>query len=202
MDINDVIKPRNRDPNAIYFILTGRISVYDPCWNSDQVVLANHYWPGQSVCDPEQNQSASYFSKVKVTSDEPAKVFYMSHHTYMQIYIDKLNQLRENRMKEVAANFQIFAEWEYQRLKNLLFEVKERILDKGECLCRESQELNFIFLLVKGKLRVEKEIDINDKNYWPTGNHSWCEKKIVSHVLFKIQEMTPYTTFGERECLY
>ena len=67
-----------------------------------------------------------------------------------------------------------------------MYEVKERILDKDECLCREGQALNFVYLLVKGRLRIEKEIDVNDKNYWPTDKHSWCEKKIVSHVLFKI----------------
>ena len=52
-----------------------------------------------------------------------------------------------------------------------MYEVKERILDKGECVCREGQALNFVYLLVKGKLRIEKEIDVNDKNYWPIDKH-------------------------------
>ena len=65
--------------------MTGRISIYDPdlilnsitrekelklqgTQDSGSYILSNHYWPGQSVCDPEQNQSATYFSRVIVTS--------------------------------------------------------------------------------------------------------------------------------------
>ena len=46
LDVNEVIKHRNRDPNIVYFIVTGKISVYDPCWNSEEVVLSNDYLPG------------------------------------------------------------------------------------------------------------------------------------------------------------
>ena len=99
--------------------------------------MSNHYWPGQSVCDPEQNQTASYFSRVVVTSEEPAKVFYMSKDTYVQIYIDKLNKQRDLRQQIVSTNFMTFTTWDAQRLKNLLYDVKERILNQDECLCRE-----------------------------------------------------------------
>ena len=61
--------------------------------------------------------------------------------------------------------------------------------------------LNYVYFLMNGRLRVEKEVDVYDKNYWPTDKHAWCEKKIDSHVLFKIQEINPYTILGERECI-
>ena len=52
---NEILKHRNAESDTIYFIVTGRISIYDPKWNSGEYILSNHYWPGQSVCDPEQN---------------------------------------------------------------------------------------------------------------------------------------------------
>ena len=104
-------------------------------------------------------------------------------------------------MKEITTRFETFEKWEYQKLNSLLFEVKERILQKDECLCREGMALNYVYFLMNGRLRVEKEVDVYDKNYWPTDKHAWCEKKIDSHVLFKIQEIKPYTILGERECI-
>ena len=47
---------------------------------------------GMSVCDPVQNQTASYFSRVIVTSKEPTRVFYMSKETYINIYVEEINK--------------------------------------------------------------------------------------------------------------
>ena len=89
---NDILKSRHNEADTIYFIITGQISVYDPRFDSDEYVLVNRYHPGMSVCDPVQNQTASYFSRVIVTSKEPTRVFYMSKETYINIYVEEINK--------------------------------------------------------------------------------------------------------------
>ena len=105
-------------------------------------MLLNEYWPGQSFCDPLLNETASSATTVMVTSAKPAKLFCLSKSAYMQIYIDKLNELNRHRYDIVKNEkcFSPFHEWEESRLKNLLLLAKERILNNDEILVRENQE--------------------------------------------------------------
>ena len=80
---------------------------------------------------------------------------------------------------------------------------KERVLNVDECLIREQQEQPYIYLLVNGKLRVERKVKDESRNFWPDdANNNWVEKKVTSNVLFKISEILPMKMFGERECIY
>ena len=80
---------------------------------------------------------------------------------------------------------------------------KERVLNNDECLIREKQAQPYIYLLVSGKLRVERLVKVESRNYWPEHvNCSWIEKKVTSDVLFKISDIVPFKMFGERECIY
>ena len=49
LSANSIVKHPNREPKMIYFILTGRMSVFEPLRyqkDENEMVLANHYWPG------------------------------------------------------------------------------------------------------------------------------------------------------------
>lgn len=52
-------------------------------------------------------------------------------------------------------------------MKSLVIEVKERVLNKDECLFRDGTSADYMYLLVKGRLRVEKEVDVSAVNHWP-----------------------------------
>lgn len=60
-----------------------------------------------------------------------------------------------------------------------------------------------MYILVSGKLRVERKVNVESINYWPDDcNKTWIEKKVSKNVLFKIMDITPLEMFGERECIY
>ena len=85
----------------------------------------------------------------------------------MQVYIDKLSEMYKDRLDIVRKNFQPFNTWDESRLKNLLQVSKERILNNDECLVREEQDQSYIYLLVQGKIRVERIVQVESVNYWP-----------------------------------
>jgi hypothetical protein len=78
---------------------------------------------------------------------------------------------------------------------------KERILKKDEVLFRDETSANYFYFLLKGRVRVEKVVDVNSINYWPKTSKSWCERTIKNHVLYKIQDIEAFTMFGETECV-
>ena len=170
----------------MYIILTGKISVYEHKHDSEDVILVNEYFPGQSVCDPELNQTATVHSHVVVTSKTPAKLFILNASTYVQVYQEKLLRLRDKRQRIVAEKFAPFNTWIDERLKNFITEAKVRILNKDEILCRENCWQNYTYLLVEGKVRVEKTVFVEQMNYWPKKHEEWVQKTIRSQVLFKI----------------
>jgi len=121
----------------------------------------------------------------------------------MQIFNDKINKIRMHQQIEVKEHFAPFNIWEDQRLRSLMLEAKQRILNNEECLIREKQAQPFVYLLLEGKLRVERMVSIESLNYWPQDtNKTWVEKKVTSNVLFKIMDLEPHKMFGERECIY
>ena len=82
-----------------------------------------------------------------------------------------------------------------------MMECKERILSLGECLFRDRQMAHSTYMLISGKLRVEKTVPTETQNYWPLDHDEWGRKLVKSRVLFRIQEVVPYCFVGERECL-
>lgn len=66
---------------------------------------------------------------------------------------------------------------------------------------RDGTKATHFYFLLKGKVRVEKEVDVKSVNYWPKNNSSWCERSIKSKVLYKIQDISACTMFGEKECI-
>ena len=132
-------------------------------------------------------------------------LFYLQVSCYRTIYFDKLNELASARIKLIKENFGTFNKWDDNdaMLKKLLEGAKERVLNNDECLIREQQAQPCIYLLISGKLRVERKVSVESVNYWPVDfSKNWVEKKVTSNVLFKISEILPMMMFGEHECIY
>lgn len=72
-----------------------------------------------------------------VTSKTPAKFFTLKKSSYVQIYIDRLNEMATWRHKLLKENYSPFNVWDDNRLKNMLLGAKERVLNVEECLLRE-----------------------------------------------------------------
>ena len=116
-----VLKQNKKEPDELFIIIKGKVSVYAPKFKSkDETLLLNEYWPGQSFGDPLLNETTSAATTVKVTCSKNAKFFVLSRSSYMQVYIDKLNELNKERFAIVKEHFQPFNTWDESRLKNLL----------------------------------------------------------------------------------
>ena len=91
-------------------------------------MLKNEYFPGQSIGDPFLNETTAIHNRVTVGS-KPAKIFYLMKSNYLQIYIDKLNDVNKNRLKVIKENFIPFNSWSENKLKNLFINAKERVMN-------------------------------------------------------------------------
>ena len=60
-------------------------------------------------------------------------------------------------------------------MRNLVAEAKDRILQDGELLFKDGTTAHYLYFLLEGALRVEKEVFVSSKNYWPTEGHNWAE---------------------------
>mmetsp|Transcript_38756 Transcript_38756/g.50748 ORF Transcript_38756/g.50748 Transcript_38756/m.50748 type:complete len:87 (+) Transcript_38756:100-360(+) len=63
-----VLKKAKKEPDQLFILLKGKVSVYSPKYNSSETILLNEYWPGQSFCDPLLNETASAATTVVVSS--------------------------------------------------------------------------------------------------------------------------------------
>lgn len=72
---------------------------------------------------------------------------------------------------------------------------------KDEVLFRDSTTAEYIYFLLRGKLRVEKMVDVSAVNYWPEQKSNWCERTIMNRVLYKVSEIEPDSVIGEKECI-
>jgi len=84
----------------------------------------------------------------------------------------------------LPGRFDAFRYWDQPRLRTFLVDGKERVLVKGECLVREQTISNYIFFLLQGKLKVEKEVVVHCHNAWPDSNGNRFEKRVQDRVLF------------------
>ena len=88
-----VLKRRETEPDRLYILITGKVSIDGRLFNSPQTTLVNDYYPGQSFADPLLNETAAFSSHVTVVSNRPAMLYYLDKSAYIQIYIDRLNEL-------------------------------------------------------------------------------------------------------------
>ena len=47
--------------------------------------------------------------------------------------------------------------------------MKERVLRKDEVLFRDGTAASYFYFLLRGKVTVEKVVDVKSVNYWPKG---------------------------------
>jgi CRP-like cAMP-binding protein len=61
----------------------------------------------------------------------------------------------------------MFEHWEKVKLSSFIHEIKIRVLRKDEALFKEGVLANSVYFLVRGALRIEKEVDVSKSNKWP-----------------------------------
>jgi CRP-like cAMP-binding protein len=83
------------------------------------------------------------------------------------VFGDILNLIWSDRQKNLSQNFGIFKEWESSQLRSLVTEAKDRVLSDGEFLFKDGTTAHFMYFLLEGTLRIEKEVYVTQKNYWP-----------------------------------
>jgi len=60
-----------------------------------------------------------------------------------------------------------FRQWELEKMKRISIELKERRLKKGEILAQDGQVVDYLIFFAKGKVAVEKNMQIKSENNWP-----------------------------------
>ena len=79
-----------------------------------------------------------------------------------------------------------FKAWHDQKLKNICEVMKSRVMQKDEVLFEDRTRAEMLYFLIKGSLRIEKEVVISKENFWPVDAHDWRYTKVNQKVLFKI----------------
>jgi CRP-like cAMP-binding protein len=51
--------------------------------------------------------------------------------------------------------------------------MKSRIMDKGEVLFEDNTRAEMLFFLIKGSLKIEKEVEISNEIFWPVKTQEW-----------------------------
>ena len=73
-----ILKKSQDESLTFYIILKGQVNIYTPKHrSSDETILLNEYWPGQSFCDPLLNETADTRATVTVAGKKPAKLFFL-----------------------------------------------------------------------------------------------------------------------------
>lgn len=76
-------------------------------------------------------------------------------------------------------NFALFKTWDQKKLKIVSEVAKSRIMKKDEVLFEDQTMADTLYFLVDGKLRVEKEVDVCNQNFWPTKDCEWLSTKVT-----------------------
>ena len=74
-------------------------------------------------------------------------------------------------------------------------------MQKDEVLFEDHTLADTLYFLVDGKLRIEKEVDVCNQNFWPTKESEWLSTKVTQKVLFKIADVKPYRFIGEAQLM-
>ena len=59
--------------------------------------------------------------------------------------------------------------WDYNQIRSFSQEVKERVLKKDEVLFRDGTAARYFYFLLRGRVSVEKVVNVTSANYWPKG---------------------------------
>ena len=81
----------------------------------------------------------------------------------------------------------------------MVTEAKDRVLQEGEFLFKDGTTAHYMYFLLEGALRIEKEVFVSSKNYWPIDGQNWAERMVNSKVLYKVRDIFPHTLIGEHE---
>jgi CRP-like cAMP-binding protein len=80
-------------------------------------------------------------------------------------------------------------------------DAKERLMHKGEYLVREFMHVNYIYFLLAGSLKIEKEVVVTSTNKWPGEGSQTHIHEVKDRVLFHIRDVTAPTILFENECM-
>lgn len=71
-------------------------------------------------------------------------------------------------------------------------------MQKNEVLFEDSTRAEMLYFLVKGELRIEKEVDIKKEMFYPIEKQKWLANQTNQKVLFTIKEIKPFQLVGEQ----
>lgn len=60
---------------------------------------------------------------------------------------------------------------------------------------------DYLFLLIKGELRMEKDVIMKSENFWPISKKNWEATEVEKRVSFNIKTITGNQVLAENEVL-
>ena len=79
--------------------------------------------------------------------------------------------------------------------------MKSRRMKKGEVLFEDQTKAEFLYFLIAGSLRIEKEVVITSENFWPIDFKQWEETVVEQIVQFKVSEIEKFELIGANELM-
>jgi hypothetical protein len=121
---------------------------------------------GKSLGGPETNYNTPIQTQV-VVAENGTQVVCFSRATFYYVFQNKMNEIIKDRKKLLIENFNAFNQWNDQKLWIVCELLKTRIMHKDEVLFEDATRADMLYFLVKGKLRIEKNVGIIDESFHP-----------------------------------
>ena len=67
--------------------------------------------------------------------------------------------------------------WDSLKMKILIEKVQQRVLKPGEILFEDGMPADYLYFLVQGELKLEKEVQIDNYGFHPLDSQKWRQEQ-------------------------
>lgn len=99
----------------------------------------------------------------------------------------------------ILKNIYFFKDWSLLRLQTFNDCLGEKNYQIGDTIYQQGADPEVFFVLVKGKVSVETEIEIDEYNRYPTQNKQWESVRTTTKYLYKLDDIKDNSIFGHEE---
>lgn len=103
---------------------------------------------------------------------------------YHRIMLGTHTNLRTEKLDFMFKSFNIFSKIHKNHYSRLGHSIKQRVFKKNENVSLKNTPNNCLMIVKNGSFRLEKRINVEDKNIWPLGRQLWNLSKWKTQLIF------------------
>ena len=139
-----------------------------------------------------QPSSATY----TVNSEGEFRCLVMHAMQYKEI-LQRFQDLESAGNQAFLKKNRLFFDWGEAKMDELCRQSMSKVLQtKDQIIAKQGHPITHVIFVKTGRLRLEKDIQIERSNFWPAGSHEWEVKVNSAFERRKIMEFPPNTFFG------